>query len=616
VNRPVPEEEVREEELVPEDDAVIGRVFRWSLVVFVAVGAIVAGVVLWVGRKEAKPPSKPPAFSPPIPAEDALDAPRVAFTDVTEASGIRFRHVNGAYGEKLLPETMGSGCAFLDYDGDGDADLLFVNSTWWPGHVPEGKPLPTQALYRNDGKGRFEDVTKEAGLDVSFYGMGAAVGDYDGDGDPDLFFTAVGPTRLLRNDAGRFVDVTAEAGVGGSDADWTTAAGFFDADRDGDLDLFVCRYVRWSKEIDLAVDYRLVAASRAYGPPKNFEGAQPILYRNDGGGRFTDVSEKAGIHVTNPVTGVPVGKSLGLSFVDVGRDGLIDVLVANDTTRNFLYRNRGDLRFEEVGERAGIAYDPNGNARGAMGVDAGDYRNEGAIAFAIGNFATEMTALFLSQRDPWQFMDVANAEGVGGPSRQALSFGVLYLDYDLDGRLDLFQTNGHLEEEINLVQPSQHYRQASQLFWNQGPLARRAYAEVPKDRLGDLPRAVVGRAAAYADVDGDGDVDLVLTQNGDAPLLLRNDQALGRHWLRVRLVGEGMNRVAIGARIVLRAGGVTQVRDVMPTRSYLSQVETVATFGLGATALVDALQVTWPDGKVEEVPVPGVDRLLVVRRAK
>jgi hypothetical protein len=600
------------QEDAPLDDVVIGRAFRLSLLALVLLAGV-AGLVWWLSRGPTAPPPKPAEpVTPPAMREKAATAPEVRFTDVTAASGITWRHVTGGTGQKWLPETMGPGCAFFDLEDDGDPDLLLVNGAWWPGEAAPSGASPTPALYRNDGTGRFEDVTKAFGLDVSFYGMGVAVGDADGDGDRDLCFTGVGGNRLFRRDPERFVEVTAEAGVGGEAGGWTTGAGFFDADRDGDLDLFVCSYVRWSRELDREINYTLDGTHRAFGPPKNYQGSHCRLYRNEGDLRFTDVSEAAGLLVRNADTGVPVCKALALAFVDVGGDGAVDVFVANDTTPNFLFKNRGDGTFEEVGSRSGVAYDAQGNSTGAMGVDAADPRNDGALAIAVGNFANEMTSLYVASRDPWRFSDETIAEGLGAPSRQALKFGVLFLDYDLDGRSDFFQTNGHLEEEIEKLQRSQKYRQPSQLFWNLGPSARACFGEVPREKVGDLSRPVVGRGAAYADIDGDGDLDLLITQCGDVPLLLRNEQALGHHWLRVRLVGRGPNRDALGAALTLRAGGSSQRRWVSPTRSYLSQVEPTVTFGLGPLTAVEALEVRWPDGSRQEVAVEGVDRTLVV----
>jgi hypothetical protein len=602
-----------DEELVPTDDRVIGQAFRWSLLVLL--GLAVIGVVIWllVRRAPATRPEAAITAAAPLVSRPVGEPPLVALRDVTREAGVDFVHFNGAAGRKLLPETMGGGGAFLDLDNDGDQDLLLVNGTSWPGG-PSPAHAPTVSVYRNLGGFRFADVSASHGPGVDFYGMGVAVGDYDGDGWVDAFVTAVGRNHLLRNVEGRLVDVGERAGVAGHEEQWSTGATFFDLDRDGDLDLFVCNYVKWSPQIDLALDYQLTGVGRAYGPPLNYEGSYPYLYRNEGDGTFTDVSAAAGIRIDNPATGVPVAKSLAVHPIDVDRDGWTDLLVANDTVRNFFFRNRGDGTFEETAEVYGLAYDRDGNARGAMGVDAGNYRNDEELGFAIGNFANEMSALYVSQGDPTLFVDEAITEGIGAATRTRLSFGMLLLDYDLDGRLDLLQSNGHLEEEIARVDPSQTYRQPAQLFWNAGPDAERAFALVPPERTADLARPIVGRGSAYADADGDGDLDVLLLQVGGPPLLLRNEQQTGHHWLRVRLVGTGGNREALGARVELRAGGVTQYRQVTPTRSYLSQSELPLTFGLGSATNVESLTVTWPDGQVQEVPVPAVDSLLVVER--
>ena len=422
-----------------------------------------------------------------------------------------------------------------------------------------------------------------------------------------MFLSAVGENRLFRNTGTAFEDVTTAAGVAGASTQWSTSSAFFDADNDGDLDLFVCNYVKWSREIDLELNYTLNGTDRAYGPPTNFEGEFCTLYRNRGDGTFADVSAEAGIQVTNPATGLPVGKSLAVMPFDLDDDGDLDLLVANDTTQNFLFENRGDGTFEEIGARSGVAFDGMGASTGAMGIDAAWFRNDDEIAVGIGNFANEMTSFYVKQGADLQFSDDAIVEGVGSPSRQVLSFGLVFLDADLDGRSDFVQANGHLEEEINQIQASQHYRQPAQLFWNRGPDARSTFALVPPEQTGDLAVPIVGRGATRADIDGDGDLDVLLTQTGGRPHLLRNDQGLGHRWLRVRVD-------AIGARVELTAGGTTQRRLVMPTRSYLSQVEMPVTFGLGEHDSVESLVVRWPDGAEQAVPVDGVDREVVVSR--
>lgn len=606
---------IPEEELVPEDDAIIGRAFRWSAVVIVLIVAFIGLAVLWANRTEPvvevvleKDPGAIENLQPTI---ETL--PDVSFKDITVEAGVDFVHTNGARGDKLLPETMGSGAAFFDYDGDGDQDLLLINSTHWPGAEYSG-PLPTMALYRNDGPGAFSNVTIGSGLDVTAYGMGVAVGDYDNDGNVDLFITAVGSNHLYHNLGGYFQDVTAQAGVAGGETQWGSSASFFDYDNDGDLDLLVGNYVHWSKEIDFNLDFTLNGTDRAYGPPTNYRGEYPTLYRNNGDGTFTDVSAEAGMQIDNPANGLPVAKALAILPVDIDGDGFIDLVVANDTVPNFLFRNNTDGTFQEIGARGGVAFDSAGKATGAMGIDAGHYRNDRDLAISIGNFANEMTSLYVSQREALQFADQAIGEGIGSPTRLRLTFGLFFFDYDLDGRLDLLQANGHLEDEINSVQPSQHYRQPAQLFWNTGPQNRSCFVEVPTSQLGDLSKPIVGRGAAYADIDGDGDLDVLLTQAGGPPMLLRNEQDLGHHWLRVKLIGRTCNRDAIGAWVELTAAGVTQRRQVMPTRSYLSQVELPVTFGLGDATEVDSLRIIWPDQATQDVAVDQLDTMLVIEQ--
>ncbi|HSR70694.1 MAG TPA: CRTAC1 family protein [Acidobacteriota bacterium] len=600
------------QEWVDEDDTVIGTAFRWSLLVIVVIAAVGLGIY-FLSREDAPQDTVRPieTSAPRTLQQGGEGVPQVSFTDITAEAGIDFSHENGARGDKYLPETMGGGVAFLDYDGDGDQDLLFVNSSDWAWSA-RPDPDPSLVLYRNEGRGRFSDVTRQAGFNESFYGMGVAVGDYDGDGDLDLFVTAVGSNRLLRNDGGRFSDVTSRAGVAGADDEWSSSAGFFDADGDGDLDLFVCNYVRWTRQIDLDLNFTLNGTDRAYGPPNSYAGTYPYFYLNNGDGTFTDASAQAGVQVDNPATGQPMAKSLALLTLDLDGDGDIDVAVANDTVQNFLFENQGDGTFLEIGDLAGIAYDFNGNATGAMGIDAGYHRNTDALAIGIGNFANEMSSLYVSQDEPMWFADEAIGEGIGSPSRLRLSFGLFFFDYDLDGRLDLLQANGHLEEEITEVQASQTYEQPAQLFWNQGNPEAAVFAEVDPQTVGDLARPIVGRGAAYADIDGDGDLDVVLTQTGRPPLLLRNDQSLGNHWLRVRLRAPAPNVHALGAWVEATSAGIRQRRPVMPTRSYLSQMELPVTFGLGRNASIESLKVIWPDGSVQEVSDVAVDQEVTI----
>jgi hypothetical protein len=356
----------------------------------------------------------------------------------------------------------------------------------------------------------------------------------------------------------------------------------------------------------------LTGVGKAYGPPVNYAGTHSSLYRNNGDGTFDDVSAEAGIQISNPATGVPVGKALGVAPVDIDRDGWIDLLIANDTVQNFFFHNQQDGSFEETGEIYGLAYGRNGEATGAMGLDSAYYRNDNELGFAIGNFANEMTSLYISQGDPTLFADESIGEGIGAPTRTKLSFGTLLFDYDLDGRLDLLQTNGHLESEINTVDPSQTYEQASQLFWNAGPEQRQTFVPVDGGTTGDLSQQIVGRGSAIADIDADGDLDLVLTQVGKTPLLLRNDQSIGNNWLRIHLQGQNGRQSAIGAWVTLVSNGVTQRRQVMPTRSYLSQSELPLTFGLGTATSIDSINITWPDGEEQTVQPPTPNQQIVV----
>jgi hypothetical protein len=597
------------------DDAVIGRMFRRSLAVILCAATVIGLVVYRLNRPEESVAVTSTPFAAPEIRESAGERiPTVTFTDLTTSADIDFVHCNGAYGDKLLPETMGGGCAFFDFDNDDHQDLLLVNSCHWPGRQPADQPPPTIALYQNDGTGHFTDVTAACGLDQSLFGMGVAVGDYDNDGWSDVFLTAVGENRLLRNEQGRFVDVTSRAGVAGGADQWSTACGWLDYNNDGLLDLFVTNYVQWSEEIDVELARTLDGVHRAYLPPTSFAGTYPNLYRNEGHGRFTEVSAEAGVQIDNPSTGVPMAKSLGVVFVDLDDDNWIDIIVANDTVQNCLFHNQGDGTFKEIGAFAGIAYDTNGQARGAMGIDAAPFRNGDEIGLVIGNFANEMSALYVSQRGALSFFDEAIATGLGPETRQELTFGMLFLDYDLDGRLDILAANGHLEDDIAKIQESQRYEQSPQLFWNAGPDELTEFPAVPPEKVGvDFHRPMVGRGATFADIDGDGDLDILITASGGTPRLLRNDQQTGHHWLRFNLEGSRSNRDAVGARIEVRVGDQILRRFVSSTRSYLSQSELTVTFGLGSATEVQKVLIRWPHGSTQEVARPAVDRQYHIR---
>ncbi len=577
-----------------QNDEVIGVAVRRSLIVVVAALALVVIVILARGALRTPPEDSAIELAGPEAVVASNEVPpALRFTDQTAASGIDFTHLNGAAGDRFLPETMGAGGAFLDFDGDGDQDLVLVNSTDW-----QKRSSATSKLLVNDGTGKFSDRTPGSGLDFVAYGTSVTVGDVDNDGFPDLFLGAVGPNRLLLNvpdGAGsrRFQDITERAGVAGETDRWTSTSAFFDADNDGDLDLFVGNYVEWSQAIDLELDYRLVGVGRAYGQPVNYRGTYPYFYLNRGDGTFEDASELSGVRISNDASGEPVAKTLGVAPIDIDDDGLVDLVVANDTVRNFYFHNLGDGRFEELGEIVGLAYGPRGEATGAMGIDTGFFRAGTEIGIGIGNFANEMSSFYVSQGTVALFSDEAVPVGLGAPSRRVLTFGFFFFDVDLDGRLDLLQVNGHLESEIGKVEPSQTYEQAPQLFWNAGAEARRTY--LPVETAGDLDRPIVGRGSAYADIDGDGDLDVLLLQTGGAAFLLRNDQAVGNDWLRIRLVGNGTttNRDAVASWVSVRTSAGVMWRQVMPAKSYQSQSELPLTFGLPAGVLVEGITVHW-----------------------
>ena len=517
--------------------------------------------------------------------EDAVAPapPRVSvvFTDVTNEAGIAFEHHNGRSGRKYLPETLGSGCAFFDYDNDGHPDIFLVNSRPWGA----GGGSVTSRLYRNEGNGRFSDVTWRAGLAVRMYGLGAAAADYDNDGDVDLYVTVLDGDRLFRNRGdGTFEDVTRSAGI--DNARFGTSAAWLDYDLDGYLDLFVANYVEWSIEQDLWCS--MDGSTKTYCTPESYTGQPSALYRNRGDGTFEDVSAKAGVDD-------PTAKALGIVVFDYDSDGLPDLFQANDTQPNKLYRNEGDGTFSEHGISAGIAYAENGKARGAMGVDAADYDRSGRFHLLVGNFANEMLNLFHNEGNGL-FVDEAPTSEIGRDSLLSLTFGAFFFDYDLDGHADIFCANGHLDEEIEVVQPAVKFAQPPLLFRNDGT---GRFELVTAEAGTDLMEPLVARGAAYADYDGDGDLDILVTTNDGPAKLLRNDGGNANRYLRVRLRGTQSNRGGLGAELTLVSASGTQIHMLRGGSSYCSQSEAIATFGLGADPSVDSLRVRWPSGVVD-----------------
>jgi hypothetical protein len=529
-----------------------------------------------------------PSHAQPTASSSALG---LRLTDVTASAGIAFRHRNGSYGGKLLPETLGSGCAFLDYDADGWQDILLIGGCEWPSRRRPGAAAGDRSssirLYRNNRNGTFTDVTRAAGLDIELYGMGIAVGDFNNDGFPDIFITAVGQNRLFHNTGkGTFTDVTNASGLGGRSG-FSTSALWFDYDRNGLLDLFVCNYVRWTPDHDVfcSVDGK----QKSYCTPEAYRGDTCWLFRNRGDGTFEDVTATSGVFDSS-------SKSLGVTLIDYDQDGWPDVFVANDTQPNKLYRNLRNGTFKDVALDAGVAFDVDGKARAGMGVDSGDLDNSGRPSLAVTNFENEMIGLYRETR-PGVFEDIAIRTGVGQPSRATLGFGCVFADLDLDGRLDLVVVNGHIDETVRGIRGNVGYAQPPHLFLNQGQGVMR---DVAAEAGPDFAQPKVGRGLAYGDFDRDGDVDLLMTTNNGPARLFRNDLGNGNRSIRFRLRGTTSNRDAIGASVRIEHAGIAQTRMVKSGSSYLSQSELSVTFGVGKRDRIDRVVVTWPNGRVDE----------------
>ena len=509
----------------------------------------------------------------------------IHFTDVTAQAGIHFRHHSGAFGKKYLPETMGSGVCVLDYDDDGWQDVFFVNSMDWPGHTTT-KSYP--ALYHNNQDGTFTDVTGKSGLAHEMYGLGCAAGDYDNDGHDDIYVTALDGNHLFRNlGNGKFVDVTAKAGV--RDPGFATGAVWFDYDNDGKLDLFVSHYIEWSVATDK--NCSLDGKNKSYCTPELYKGQSATLFHNKGNGVFEDVTKKAGLYD-------PTGKSLGIALIDFDNDGWIDLFVANDTQANKLYRNNHDGTFTDTALEAGVAYSDAGKKRAGMGADAEDYDLSGRQSLVIGNFTSESLSLYHND-EAGLFSDRAIPSGIASPSAKSLTFSTFFFDYDLDGLPDIFAVNGHVADDVSVMQPTVHYAEQPLLFRNIG---KGKFADV-SDQLGAaLRQPIVGRGAAYADFDNDGDLDLVITTSNGPAKLLRNDNGNQNDVLRVKVIGTRSNRDGIGAKIAVTSNeGLHLTKMVKTGSSYLSQSELPVTFGLGKPKgnKIVSLEIVWPSGKHE-----------------
>jgi hypothetical protein len=531
-----------------------------------------------------------------------LHSQQIHFRDITTQAGIHFTHNNGAFGNKWLPETMGPGCAFIDYDNDGYPDILLVNGEDWPGHPHAGATTPK--LYHNNHDGTFTDVTRKAGLAIPMFGLGAAVGDYDNDGFDDLFITALGQSHLFHNNGnGTFTEVTKSAGMFGP-SEFSTSAAWVDYDRDGKLDLVVANYVRWSEQTDLYCT--LDGAHKSYCTPESYKGTSVRLWHNLGGGKFEDATQKAGL-------GEPTSKSLGITILDYNADGWPDILIANDTQPNKLYLNKKDGTFEERGVSAGIAFSEDGVARAGMGADAADYDRSGQPGLIISNFANQMVSLYHNEGNGL-FVDEAPQSEVGRATLVTLGFGCFFFDYDNDGWPDIFVADGHIEDQIERVQKRVHYAEPSHLFRN---LGGGKFEEVTSQMGSGFAAPRVARGAAYADIDNDGFLDVLVTTNAGPPFLFHNESG-SNHSLRLKLVGTKSNRDGIGAVVyVSSAGGKEkQLKMLRSGSSYLSQSELVLSFGLGTQAKADTVEIRWPSGQVDKLSNLNAGQTLTVEEGK
>jgi enediyne biosynthesis protein E4 len=527
-------------------------------------------------------------------------AQSITFRDITTQAGIRFTHNNGAFGKKWLPETMGPGCAFIDYDNDGYPDILLVNGEDFPGHPHAGATTPK--LYHNNHNGTFTDVTRQAGLAVPMYGFGVALGDYDNDGFDDIFISALGQSHLFHNNGnGTFTDVTKSAGMWGP-AEFSTSAAWVDYDRDGKLDLVVANYVQWTEQTDLYCT--LDGAHKSYCTPESYKGTSVRLWHNLGGGKFEDATQKAGL-------GDPTSKSLGIAILDSNGDGWPDILIANDTQPNKLYLNRKNGTFEEHGVAAGIGFSEDGVARAGMGVDAADYDRSGHASILISNFANQMVSLFHNEGNGL-FVDEAPQSEVGRATLVTLGFGCFFFDYDNDGWPDIFVADGHIEDEIERVQKRVSYAEPAHLFRN---LGGGKFTEVTAQAGKVFAAPKVARAAAYSDIDNDGFLDILLTTNAGPAYLFHNEGGTN-HSLRIKLVGTKSNRDGIGAVVRVASGSDKQWKMLRSGSSYLAQSELVLTFGLGQQAKADSVEIQWPSGQLDKLANVNQGQMITVQEGK
>ncbi len=543
-------------------------------------------------------PASSSSAAKPAPADTTTSTTgeRIRFEDITRAAGIRFVHNSGAFGKKYLPETMGPGVGFIDYDNDGWQDIFLVNGMNWPGHPGR---VTTSALYHNNRDGTFTDVTRKAGLAVPMYGMGVAVADYDNDGHDDLFVTAYGQNHLFHNNGnGTFTDITKKAGLWGP-SEFSTSAAWVDYDRDGHLDLLVANYVAWTPATDLYCS--MDGKDKAYCTPESYKGVSVRLWRNRGDGTFEDATHKSGLYD-------PTSKSMGIAILDANQDGWPDIAISNDTQPNKLYINNRNGTFTEKGVVSGIGFSEDGVARAGMGVDAADYNHSGYPSLAITNFSNQMISLYQNQKNGL-FVDIAPQSEVGRKSLLTLGFGCFFFDYDLDGWLDLFIADGHLDPDIEKVQQQVHYLEAPHLFHNEGG---GKFQDVAAAMGKSFDERRVGRGAAYGDINNDGALDLIMTVNDGPAVLFRNTGATN-HSLRVKLWGTKSNRNGIGAVVFVRSSQTGQKLMLRSGSSYLSSSELVLTFGLAKSDKADLVEIHWPSGITQRLTNINAGQTITVR---
>jgi hypothetical protein len=522
----------------------------------------------------------------------------VTFADVTAPSGIKFTHNAGKSGKKYLPETLGAGAAFIDVDGDGWQDIVFVNGRDW---TPKGRKT-LNALYRNNKNGTFTDITAGSGLDTEMFAIGVAVGDFDNDGKDDIYITALEGDHLYHNEGGgKFKDVTKESGI--NNANFATSAAWFDYDKDGKLDLFVANYVQWTQKGDLWCS--LDGSTKSYCTPESYKGTQSKLYHNLGGGKFEDVTAKAGL-------GDATSKSLGVTVFDYDGDGWPDLFVSNDTQPNKLYHNNKNGTFSENGMSAGVAYGEDGVARGAMGTDAGDYDRSGKPALLVGNFSNQMLGLYHNEGNGL-FVDEAPMSSLGKETLLSLAFGVFFFDYDLDGYPDILTANGHIEEEIGRVQPKIQYKEPPLLFRN---LGGKKFENMSMKVGPQFSQPLVARGAIYADFDHDGDLDVLLTNNGGPAKLFRNDGGNKNKWICIRTVGTKSNRDGIGAVVRIESATGKQWGTVHSGSTYASQSDLALTFGLAQDSTVKSISVEWPSGTKQQFSNVNANQFITIDETK